>query len=545
MAFNPRQRSQIYVQFSNRILTQAPLTSSQLGEVIDNIAFANADTVYQFYVEATNALALLKLENTAGNDLDVLASQYPDLVPRFQSVRATGQVTVTDPSITKIDDVIAGGGANDGDAFLNLVDASTFPTAGTVLVGDRNGVVFESFTYTSKSGNQLVSTTDTLLYDHGSGETVVKTTVGDRTFPGPFSVSTEATAQEAAKTYSTSTPIVIYDGEESGICDISADATGTIGNTSAGTIAKFIGTPPFAGAAVTNGANITTGVDLELDVSLRDRIRRYVQSLSTGNIDSISNTLTTKASFEGTIVKTVLEYEEPDPTLPSILYIDDGTGFTPTQASLSSPLTLIPSAIGQESHVRIPMDYLPIVTTPLENAAKVYANAVIYKNASPYTQGTAPNQCFIHPDNGMVKFNTPLATGDQIQLFTATYYTGLVQEANKQLYGDRFDRTTYKGVLAFGSWVQVRVPSTQFITIVGSFILDTTRTPNEVFNEVRQDMLKYVNELGVGASVIRNKLAAMGFVKGVRDFDLITPAVDIIIPPATLAKTTLSNITLS
>lgn len=544
MAFNPRQRSQIYVQMSNRILALAPLTSSELGETVDNITFACADITYSLYVEMANALQLLKLDTITGVELDNLASEYPDLAPRYVESRATGQATITDPNITKIANTIAAGGANTGDGFLNVVSAALFPASGSVLVGDRNGIVFETFTYTSKSGNQLIAAVDTLDFDHGAGETVVLTTVGDRTFPGPFSISTEATAQEAAKTYSTTAAIVIYDGEASGSADIQADALGTAGNTPAGTLAKFIGTPPFASATVTNGANLTNGRDAELDASLRVRIRRERQSLSTGNIDAVTSALL-RTQFEGQAIVTAQEFEDPDPTLPTVMYIDDGSGFTPTQATLTAPVDLVPSAIGAESHVRIPMQYLPIVTTPLENIAKVYANITIYKNGGVYAQGTGPTQCYVNPDNGLLKFNSPLLAGDQIQLFAATYYSGLVQEANKSLYGDRFDRDNYKGVLAFGSWTQIRVPAIQFITIVGAFILDTTRPSGDIFVEVRQAMLNYINTLGVGGSVIRNRLVALGFVTGVLDFKLISPTVDIIIPAATLAKTTLTNITLS
>jgi len=544
MVFNPRQRSQIYAEMSANVLALAPVTSSSLGEVVDNFLFAVSDQIFELYVEMENALGLLSLDTTIGADLDEAGSEFPDLEGRFAAERATGNVTVTDPNITKVADFVAGGGSNNGDNFLNLVDATSFPSAGSVLVGLRGSSVFETFDYTSKVGNQLQSLTDNILFDHGAGEDVVLSTVGDRSFPGPFTVSTQATATESAKTYQTTSPIVIYDGEESGIVDIKADALGSIGNTASASIVKFIGSKPFLDAEVLNNVKISNGIDRESDADYRARIRRERQSLSSANIDAIVRSLL-GTSFEGQRIRFVQLFEDNDPTLPSILYVDDGSGFTPTQESLAAPVTLIASANGGEVKARIPLQYLPIVVSPGENVAMVYANVEIRKNAVVMSQGTGLSQCRVQPDNGLVKFNSPLTAGDTITLEQATYYTGLIHEANNNLYGDRFDRETYRGVVGLGSWVQLRVPPIQNVSVAGNFILDTTRPLSEIVTEVKQAILDYINNLGIGVSIIKNRIVALGFVRGVKDFQLTTPAADIVIPDGILPKTSLANITLS
>jgi len=541
-AFVPKQRTEIYAEITAQVLAFAPLTSTELGEVIDNIAFGIADQTYEVYVEIVNALALLKLDTTTGSDLDQVGSEYPDLAPRFSAVTATGQVQVSDPGITKISSTVAIGGANDGDTFLNIVDASLFPINGVVLIGTRGQPEYETWPYTGKSGNQLTSATP-LAFDHGSGEDVIKTTVGDRSFLGPFSLSTIATAQLPSKSYVSTTPLNIYDGEEEGSMDISSATPGPDGNTPSNTILKFVGTKPFSAALVTNGAGLTNGIPREADSDFRSRIRQQRQALSTGNIDAVTSAIF-NANNNGQVVKFVQVVEDPSPTLPSIAYIDDGSGFTPTQAT-STNIPIVPSALGGEKRFFIPSQYLPIVTNDVENAAYVFGNVVISKNAIPLTQGTGPGQYQINPNRGIFRLNDELAVGDVLQVDTITYYTGLIQQANYQLYGKREDRENFPGIVALGSWVTARAPAVQFVSIQGTLILDSSRSLNDVVVDIESQFLNYINNLGIGVTVVKNKLISLAFVPGVKGISLLLPVTDVIIPDGTLARTTAGNIVVS
>jgi len=542
-AFAPKQRTEIYANITAQVLANAPITSSELGEVVDNLSFGVSDQIYELYVEIQNALALLKLDTTTGSDLDLVASEYPDLHPRFEASTATGAVQVSDPAITKISDIVDTGGANSGDTFLNLDDASTFPTSGTVLIGVRGSSVFEQKAYTGKSGNQLTGVT-ALDFDHGSGEPVVLTTVGDRVFPGPFTVSTEATAQTPAKQYTSTTPLEIFDGEETGSMDIEATIAGLSGNTPSNTIVKFIGTDPFAGAVVNNGAPINNGVAREKDPDLRQRIRQQKQALSTGNIDAVTSKLF-NANFQGQRVVFGQVVEDPDPTLPSLAYIDDGSGFVPTQVTHTDPIILVDAALGGERRFYIPSEFRPMVTTDLENAAYVFANITLELNAVPLVQGTGAGQYQIHPDRGLIRLNAALAPGDHLEITSIKFFSGLVQETNFQVYGKREDRVNYPGISALGSWVQVRNPAAQFVTVQGNVVLDGSRPINDVVNEVKQNMLDYINSLGIGNTVVKNRLVALAFVPGVKDFTLVLPVSDVIIPDGTLARALSGNITIS
>lgn len=547
-AFAPKQRTEIYNNLSVLTLALAPLTSSELGEVVDNILFATADQIYEQYVETQNALALLKLDTITGAELDLKASEYPDLDPRREPNNATATVQVTDPTVTKISSIVALGGAQAGDNFLNLNpgDGANFPVAGSVLIGARGSAVFETFIYDGKVGDQLTSSGDTIAFDHGSGEAVVLTTVGDRVFPGPFQVATTATPETPQKNYTSISSLTIFDGEETGEMSIQADAQGTDGNTPSNTINQFIGTPPFPGALVNNGASITNGIAKEKDADLRSRIRQEIQALSSANIDAVTAALF-NADNDGQRVVFAQVIEDPDPTLPAIAYVDDGTGFVPSQQTYTQDIILVDSAQGGERRFRIPPAYRPLVTDDIQNANRVFTGFVLEKNGSPLVQGDGVGEYRVHPDNGYIRLNdaTGLNPGDELKITSVTHYTGLLQEVNWELYGREDDRTNYRGVVALGGWIQARVPAAQFVTVQGNLVLDGSRPLNTVVNEARQNILDYINALGIGNTVVRNRIISLAFVRGVKDFTLILPIGDVIIPDGTLARATVGNITIS
>lgn len=553
-AFIPKQRTEIYNELSTQVLALAPITSTELGEVVDNILFSTADQIYESYVEIQNALALLKLETTTGSELDLKASEFPDLAPRFSASRGTTNVQVTDPAITKISGIIGLGGANNGDNFLNLGvgEGAAFPSAGSVLVGVRGSSVFETFNYDGKIGDQLTSTIDFIDFDHGSSEPVVLTTVGDRTFVGPFTAGTIPTAQTPQKTYTSTAELTIFDGEETGDMPVQADVLGPDGNTPNNTIAEFIGTPPFPGALVNNGAAVSNALAREKDPDLRSRIRQQIQALSSANIDAVTSALF-NANNDGQRVVFAQVVEDPDPTIPALAYVDDGSGFVPGTQTLDvdgngdAPIILVDAAVGGERRFRIPPDFRPVVTSDAENLTRVFSNVQIKLNGIVINQGDAAGEYRVHPDNGFIRLSDPLglAPGDSLELTRVVWFDGLLQQVNWQIYGREDDRENFRGVVALGGWVQGRVPASQFVTVQGNLVLDGSRPLNDVVNDARQNILDYINNLGIGNTVVRNRIISLAFVRGVKDFTLLLPVSDVIIPDGTLARALVGNITIS
>ena len=542
--FSPKQRSEIVADLRSNVLANAPLTSSELGEVIDTVLTAFGDVLYEDYIEMENALSLLDLNTTTGSDLDDVASDFPDLAPRFDANNASGKATVTDPTITKIDNQVSLGGAFSTDTFLNVDDATSFPATGTLLVGIRGSGTFEVISYTSISGNQFILSAG-LSFDHGSVEPVVLQTVGDRVFVGPFIIASQATFDTAVKQYISTTSLTIFDGEESGDMDVEAVNTGSFGNIASNVIVEFIGSPPFPGAAVTNNVPFLNGRARETDAELRARIRRERQSLSSANIDAVTSALL-GIDFSGQRVVFAQIVEDPDPTLPALTYIDDGSGFSPTQNVETTVIVLIDQAVGGEQFFKVPRSFLPLVTTDSENAAFNFTGITLHLNGTPLTQGTAAGQFKIQPDQGDLRLVTPLIVNDKLEIISITHFTGLVQFANKTIYGDKDDRDNFKGINGLGQWLQVRVPFVQFVTIQGNVVLDGTRDIDDVVDQIKQNFLQYVNNLGIQESVIKSKIIQLAMqVSGVKNFILILPIGDVSIPDGTLARTTTGNITVT
>ena len=223
--FVPKTVSEIVADSTARILSETPITSSRLGEVIDAITVAFSNEVGEMYIEATNILKSINLDTISGRGLDRVASEYPDLAPRRDATNATGTVNVTDPAITKIDTVVASGGATAGSGTLNA-DTTGFPSSGTILVGNRDESNFETIAYTSITATQFILV-GTLAEDHATSEPIVLSTVGDRIFAGVFTVATQASAEVPAKNYETQSDIIIFDGEEFGTVSVTAQETGS------------------------------------------------------------------------------------------------------------------------------------------------------------------------------------------------------------------------------------------------------------------------------------------------------------------------------
>lgn len=543
MVYQPKGRLEIYTDMATQVLFFAPVTSSELGDVIDNILSGVTDCIYECYFEQSQALALLSLDTITGSELDDIASDYPSLKPRFEATYANGNVIVTDPDITKVSSVVSSGGGFAGQLFINIDDTTSFPSSGTVMIGNRVDSNFEYVTYTNKNSAQL-NPTSALAYDHASSEPVVLATVGDRVFPGPFSVKTRATTETKAKTYTSISPLTIYDGEEFGEMTVQATESGPVGNTPSNTIIEFVGVPPFPTAELSNGTALENGTAEEGDPELRARIRQEKQALSTANVDAIYSILN-NVNLNGQKVVFKQIVEDPDPTLPGIVYIDDGAAFTPTQESISTPIVIVDEAIGGEQFFRLDRDALPIVTTDLENSTRIFSNITLEKNGVPMTQGDAAGQYRVQPDQGNIRIVTPLVANDNLQVTALTHYSGLIQETSKTIYGDRNDREAYPGRIGLGTWLQVRNAQIQYIDIEANAIFDGSRDRTETVNEIRDNWIDYVNSLGIGGSVVLTKLVYLGMVRGVNKIVISLPTDDVVIPSGYLARLLSGNITLS
>lgn len=541
--FQPRSRSELYADFKAKILAMTPVTSVELGNIIDNIAFGVIDPIHDANIEMANMLALLDLDNTTGSDLDAKGLEYPDMAPRFSATKASGQIKVEDPTITKISTTILTGGGSVGNQFLNATSTAGFPTSGTLLIGNRGDVNFEQITYTNKTINQF-NPTSPLQYDHAASEPIVLATVGDRYFPGPFLLKTQATSTKASKQYSTTSGLNIYDGEQFGYMSVESQTAGTVGNTPSNTINTWVGSPPFEAALANNPTSFSNGIERESDDDFRARIRLQTNALSSANVDAIFAALN-KVNLNGQRIVFRQFYESPDPTLPAILFIDDGQAFIPSYENIDTPVVLEDVAFGGKTQYHIPMQYMPLVVLPGENITRIFSNIVVELNSVQLVQGDGAGKYRVQPDSGLLLLGTALNPNDHLEITTMWHYTGLIAEANKQIYGDRSDRTNYPGVTGIGSWIQITNTAIQYVTVAGTLVADGTRLRNDILVEIQNNLLDYVNSLGIAGSVSLSKLISLCMVLGVTKITLTSPSDDIIIPDGTMARLEVGNINIA
>jgi hypothetical protein len=171
--------------------------------------------------------------------------------------------------------------------------------------------------------------------------------------PAGTVVKIPANNQNPEIQYTTLRETVIAAGEDTvtGVEVVATDA-GSNGNAGINTIVSF-NSPPFSGATVTNVTAFTNGADIESDIELRERIKSYSQSLARGTksailvaVEGVQDPDDSKQVASAVITEAVSTDE------PSILYIDDGSGFEPSYQGQSVDL-MVDGANGDEEFLQL------------------------------------------------------------------------------------------------------------------------------------------------------------------------------------------------
>jgi uncharacterized phage protein gp47/JayE len=144
--------------------------------------------------------------------------------------------------------------------------------------------------------------------------------------------------------------------------------------------------------------------------------------------------------------------------------------------------------------------------------------------------------------NDLVQFSTSNIRGKE----GYAYYTGLTKLVHKTIYGDETDLESYPGVGASGIRFQIRAPSTQEVSIALNVTLAEGLSLSSIENEIKSQVISYVNSLGVGESVIISNIVkrVLNALSGVKDVKITSPSDNVQISENEVAKTRASLITL-
>ncbi len=352
----PRSYSAVVGDMLDALLSKLGFPSVRVGSGTLSIIEAAAQSDLRSSQDIFNLLNSTSLDRATGQALDRLGNDED--APRIAQSAASGKVTISDTSFTKISTKIFQGKPPPiiGSAVLYVTDALLFPASGSVYVGRGSGNYEGPLAYTSKVDNVNYWTLNldvgnyTTKY-HNLGETVILAQGGDRLISAGTTVRTAQANTSSSVEFTTLFAATIPDGETV-LTDVTvvAKAPGVIGNVIAGSIKEFA-TNPFTGASVTNPSPFSNGLATEDDNTYRERIRDVRASRSRATPLAIKTGITGITSLEENkrvISCSIVRRQD----YPTTIYLDDGTGYEEATTGIALE-TLVDEALGGEQYFQL------------------------------------------------------------------------------------------------------------------------------------------------------------------------------------------------
>lgn len=343
-------------------LSRTGLTNIRPGSPLLNILMAAAQSNVRNTKDTFDLLNSDSLDRAEGPGLD-RRGESEDVIRNPESA-ASGLVTVTDSSITKITTKIYQGAPAPitGINYIYVSDGSGF-VGGTNLYLGRGTSNYEGpipYNTVDRFPNPVtgpywkISLSQTTKKFHNLGETVTLAQGGDRQIAAGALVQTPQGNSVDSVRFSVLYDATIPDGEDTvtGI-EVLAKNLGTIGNVAAKSVTEFV-SAPFTGATVTNPLPFSNGLDIEGSDAYKERIRSARQARPQGTTLAINTAVQglVAADENRRVTSSSIVSREGFPTT---LYLDDGTGYEERVEGIAID-TLVDSAFGGEQYFRVSSD---------------------------------------------------------------------------------------------------------------------------------------------------------------------------------------------
>jgi hypothetical protein len=371
----PRSFQQILGDLVDAFLAAQGISNIRVGSPILSILEATAQSDLRSSQDIFELLNSISLDLAEGLALERIGND--ENISKIEASAATGTVTISDSSFTKIFSKLSATTPAPivGSVAINVVDASTWPASGQVYIGRGTPNYEGPLAYSSKVNagtHWTLNLSSGTVRFHNTSETAILAQGGNRVIAEKTQVNTPQANVSSAIVFRTRYARTIPDGEtEIFNVQVVAVKEGIIGNVPVGAITEFQ-TAPFNGATVTNPTPFSNGTDTETDDDFRERIRNVRRSRALGTALAITTatigivaTDENKRISSSTLVKRF--------GIPSILYIDDGTGYEERTQGVAIE-TLTASALGGE----------PYFETDQRPIARAFA---ITSNVAPFTLG--------------------------------------------------------------------------------------------------------------------------------------------------------------
>lgn len=356
-----RSKDQILGNLIRKVVANSDLSDVAPGSSLSMMLEGVAQNSFKRSVDALKILENTDVDSLDGTGLDkkALSMRLPDGkggYGRLSADQSSGPVIIGS-SFQKISSKLYAGKPTPfaGSRRLFLEDASGFTPTGQIYIGRGTVSRFEgpiSYSSVTNSGSFWVVELDSpLTKDHLSSDLVVMAQGGDRTIPAGSVVSTVASSNLPAVTFTINSTVVIPDGEAETSATVTCTQFGEVGNALAGAV-KVFSNEPFAGATVTNPTSYVNGKSTESNEDLRKRIKVYPSTLSRGTrLAILAAVQGLKDPASGKTITNAVVVDPTEPGDSSKVYIDDSAGLEPSFANQPYEL-LRQSASGQELKFR-------------------------------------------------------------------------------------------------------------------------------------------------------------------------------------------------
>lgn len=357
MAIQIKSFNQILGDMIRKIVAETALNDLNAGSVLLTLLEAAAANDFENNTAILNVLELLNIDAIKNNDLDAKAGDYG--LSRRAAVKASGLVNILNTNITKRSTglYVIKPAPIAGQTKIYVNNTTGWAPTGNLYIGRGTDSFEGPVAYTAITQFPTyseITLASALQKDHLLSDSVIDSQgEPDRLINAGTVVKIPANNQNPEIQYVTLRDAVIPSGEDivTGV-QVIALVAGSLANAGINTITSF-DVAPFAGAAVTNTTAFTNGLDIETDVELRNRLKSYAITLARGTAPSIiSAVIGISDPDDANQVASAVITEPVKVGDPSILYIDDGSGFQPSYAGQSVD-TLLTNATGKEEYLQL------------------------------------------------------------------------------------------------------------------------------------------------------------------------------------------------
>jgi uncharacterized phage protein gp47/JayE len=357
MAIQIKSFNQILGDMIRKIIADTALNDVNAGSVLLTLLEAAAANDFENNTAILNVLELLNIDAIKNNDLDAKAGDFG--LARRPAVKASGLVNILNTNITKRSTglYVIKPAPIAGQTKIYVNNTTGWAPTGNLYIGRGTDSFEGPIAYTNITVSPTfseITLASALQKDHLLSDSVIDSQgEPDRLIAAGTVVKIPANNQNPEVQYVTLRDAVIPSGEDI-VRDVQVIAlvAGTAGNAGINTITSF-DVAPFSGAAVTNTSAFSNGKDIETDVELRNRLKSYAITLARGTAPSIiASVIGVSDPDDSNQVASAVITEPVKVGDPSILYIDDGSGFQPSFAGQSVD-KLLNNATGTEEFLQL------------------------------------------------------------------------------------------------------------------------------------------------------------------------------------------------